>query len=72
MRELRFKLYAMHCAGGIWTRGTLKDLLLAMPYVLNKFIPPFHVLSYLLKQGVPNEFFPNGLFQTEKLNMMLG
>lgn len=37
MRELRFKQYTMHCAGGIWTRGTLKDLLCAMPYVLDRF-----------------------------------
>jgi hypothetical protein len=61
MRELRFKYYVMHCSGGIWTRGTMTDLLLAMPYVLHRFIPPFHVLSDLLKQGLPNEFFPDGL-----------
>lgn len=63
MKELRFKRYVMHCAGGIWTRGTLRDLLLAMPYVLDRFIPPFHVLSYLLKHGVPNGLFPDGKVQ---------
>jgi hypothetical protein len=61
MRELRFKRYVLHCAGGVWVRGTLKDLLLEMPYVLHRYIPPFHVLSHLLSYGIPNEFFPGGL-----------
>ena len=72
MRELRFKRYAMHCAGGIWTQGTLKDLLLSMPYVLHSFIPPFHVLNYLLKHGVPNEFFPDGLLPDGKVQYDAG
>ncbi len=72
MRELRFKRYVMHCVGGIWTRGTLKNLLLAMPYVLHRFIPPFHVLSYLLQHGVPNEFFPDGLLPNGKVQYDAG
>jgi hypothetical protein len=72
MRELRFKYYVMHCSGGIWTRGTLKDLLLAMPGVLHRFIPPFQVLSYLLKHGVPNEFFPDGLLPDGKVQYDAG
>ena len=72
MREVRFKRYVMHCAGGIWTRGTLKDLLLAMPYVLHRFIPPFNVISYLLQHGVPNEFFPDGLLPDGKVQYDAG
>jgi hypothetical protein len=72
MRELRFKRYAMHCAGGVWVRGTLKDLLLAMPYVLYRYIPPFHVLSYLLKYGAPNEFFPDGFLPDGKVQYDAG
>jgi hypothetical protein len=72
MRELRFKRYVMHCAGGIWTRGTLKDLLLAMPYVLHRFIPPFHVINYLLQHGVPNELFPDGLLPNGKVQCDAG
>jgi hypothetical protein len=72
MRELRFKRYVMHCAGGIWTHGTVKDLLLELPYVLHKFIPPFHVLRYLLKYGVSNEFFPDGCLPDGKVQYDAG
>jgi hypothetical protein len=72
MRELRFKSYVMHCAGGVWTRGTLKDLLLTLPFVLHRFIPPFHVLRYLLKHGVPNEFFPDGYLPDGKVQYDAG
>lgn len=72
MRELHFKRYVMHCAGGIWTHGTLKDLLLEMPFVLYRFIPPFHVLSHLLKYGVPNEFFPDGFLPDGKVQYDAG
>lgn len=69
MRELRFKRYVMHCAGGIWTQGTLKDLLLEM---LHRFIPPFSVLNDLLKHGEPNEFFPDGLLPDGKVQYDAG
>lgn len=72
MGEVRFKRHVMHCAGGIWTKGTLKDLLLAMPYVLHGFIPPFHVISCLLQRGVPNEFFPDGLLPDGKVQYDAG
>lgn len=72
MRELRFKRYVMHCAGGIWTHGTLKDLLLEMPFVLYRFVPPFHVLSHLLKYGVPNEFFSDGFLPDGKVQYDAG
>lgn len=62
----------MHCSGGIWTRGTLKDLLLATPYILQRFIPPFQVLNYLLKHGVPNEFFLDGLLPDGKVQYDAG
>jgi hypothetical protein len=69
VRELRFKRYVMHCAGGIWTQGTLKDLLLE---VLHRFIPPFNVLNHLLRHGVPNEFFPDGLLPNGKVQYDAG
>jgi hypothetical protein len=69
VRELRFKRYVMHCAGGIWTQGTLKALLLE---VLHRFIPPFPVLNDLLKHGVPNEFFPDGLLPDGKVQYDAG
>jgi hypothetical protein len=72
MRELRFKRYVMHCAGGIWKQGTLKDLLLEMPFVLARFIPPFHVLNDLLRHGVPNELFPDGLLSDGKVQYDAG
>jgi hypothetical protein len=72
MRELRFKRYVLHCADGVWVRGTLKDLLLALPYVLHRYIPPFHILGHLFKYGVPNEFFPDGLLPDGKVQYDAG
>jgi hypothetical protein len=72
VRELRFKRYVMHRAGGIWRQGTLKDLPLEMPCVLHAFIPPFHVLNYLLRHGVPNEFSPDGLLPDGKVQYDAG
>ncbi|MGL5942388.1 MAG: hypothetical protein ACRC2S_18830 [Waterburya sp.] len=62
----------MHCVGGTWTQETLKDLLFTMPYVLYKFIPPFHVLKDLLQRGVPNDFFPDGLLPDGKVQYDAG
>jgi hypothetical protein len=72
VRELRFKRYTMHCADGIWTQGTLKDLLSAMPYVLHTFIPPFHILNYLFRHGVQNDFFPDGFLPDGKVQYDAG
>ena len=72
MRELRFKRYALLCAGGKWERGTLKDLLFAMPYLLHDFIPPLPVLNDLLKHGVPNHIYPDGLLPDGKVQYDAG
>lgn len=72
MRNLRFKRHVMHSREGVWVEGTLKDLLLEMPYVLHKYIPSFCVLSHLLKYGQPNEFFPDGLLPDGKVQFDAG
>lgn len=43
-----------------------------MPFVLHRFIPLFHVLSHLLKHGVPNEFFHEGLLPDRKVQFDAG
>ncbi|NJL55022.1 hypothetical protein HC928_07405 [bacterium] len=50
----------------------MKDLLLSLPFVVHRFIPPFHVLNYLLKHGVPNEFFPDGILPDGKVQYDAG
>ncbi len=61
MRELRYKQYVIGHPSGPWTTGTLKDLLLAMPYLLRDLIPPIGILNNLLRNGMPNDIYPNGL-----------
>ncbi len=61
MRELRYKEYVIGHPSGPWTTGTLKDLLLAMPYLLTNWIPPISVLNDLFRNGMPNDVHPNGL-----------
>lgn len=72
MRNLRFKRYTMHCAGGIWMRGTLKNLLFEMPYFLHTFIPPLNVLDNLLRYGVSNDSFPDWLLPDGKVQYDAG
>lgn len=61
MRELRYKTYHLGSAGGEWTSGTLKDLLFAMPGLLDGLIPPLVVLNDLLHNGLPSPALPDGL-----------
>ncbi len=61
MLELRYQQYVIGKAGGVWTNGTLKELLFAMPYLMTDLIPPLRVLNGLLRNGVPNHIYPDGL-----------
>jgi hypothetical protein len=72
MRELRFKQYGVHRAGGSWIHGTVKDLLRTLPYVLHRHIPPFRILQHLLQHGVPNEIFPDGRLPDGKVQYDAG
>lgn len=70
VRTLRFKRYAI--AGSMWTHGTLKDLLLAMPYVLLHFIPPLRILNDLLARGLPNDDYPDGMLPDGNVQVDMG
>jgi len=61
MEILRYKYYQIGKAGGVWTHGTVKDLLLAMPYLIDHFVPPLDILNDLLQHGQPSPVFPHGL-----------
>ena len=43
-----------------------------MPYLLHDFIPPLPVLNDLLKHGVPNHIYPDGLLPNGKVQYDAG
>lgn len=52
MKRLTFTRLPAHGAGGIPTEGTVVDLLLAIPYLLqSRIVPPRHILNEVLGTG---------------------
>ncbi len=56
MGEIRFKTFAIGCASGSWVRGSLADLLMAMPYLVphstQQLLPYLARLNEILLTGI--------------------
>ena len=56
MGEIRFKTFAIGCVSGSWVRGSLADLLMAMPYLVphsaQKLLPDLTRLNEILLAGI--------------------